>query len=131
MLKELVFLKDTSFKELPFDFKKLASLTKFMLRASLDAFIRLDAGLAKEVRETDNEVDTLHKNTYISVIQKVQEIPDQTEISIQCLSISRFLERIADYATNIAEDVIYLTSGKIVRHYEQTASPIKAPTKEI
>ena len=40
---------------------------------------RLDAGLAKEVRETDNEVDTLHKNTYISVIQKVQEIPDQTE----------------------------------------------------
>ena len=128
--KRTRFLKNTSFKELPFDFKKIASLTKFMLRASLDAFIRLDPDLAKEVRETDNEVDTLHRNTYISVIKKVQEVPDQIEISIQCLSISRFLERIADYSTNIAEDVIYLTSGKIVRHYEQTTPPIKTSIKK-
>ena len=127
--KRTRFLKGTSFKELPFDFKKIASLTKFMLRASLDAFIRLDADLAREVCETDNEVDTLHKSTYVSVIKKVQEIPDQIEISIQCLSISRFLERIADYATNIAEDVIYLTSGKIVRHYDQTSSTVNINTE--
>ena len=126
--KRTRFLKNTSFKELPFDFKKITTLTKFMLRASLDAFIRLDADLAKEVCETDNEVDILHKNTYVSVIKKVQETPDQIETSIQCLSISRFLERIADYATNIAEDVIYLTSGKIVRHYEQTNTSTEKST---
>ena len=127
--KRTHFLTDISFKKLPFDFKKIASLTTFMLRGSLDAFIRLDADLAKEVCETDNEVDVLHKNTYISVIKKVQEIPDQIETSIQCLSISRFLERIADYATNIAEDVIYLTSGKIVRHYDQTSSTVNINTE--
>ncbi len=128
--KRALFLKNTSFKELPFDFKKITSLTKFMLRASLDSFIRLDTQLAEEVCRTDSEVDTLHKNTYINVIEKVQKVPDQTEFSIQCLSISRFLERIADYTTNIAEDVIYLTSGKIVRHYEQITSSINTPKKK-
>ena len=127
--KRTRFLKYTSFKELPFDFKKITTLTKFMLRASLDAFIRLDTDLAEEVCKTDNEVDILHKNTYITVIKKLQEAPDQTETLIQCLSMSRFLERIADYTTNIAEDVIYLTSGKIVRHYEQVTPPVNTTEK--
>ena len=128
--KRTRFLKDTSFKELPFDFKKITSLTKFMLRASLDAFIRLDTDLAEEVCRTDNEVDVLHRNTYVSVIKEVQETPEQIETLIQCLSISRFLERIADYTTNIAEDVIYLTSGKIVRHYEQITPAIDTTKKK-
>ena len=124
--KRVRFLKDTRIKNLPFDFQNITSLTKFMLRASLDAFIRLDTNLAEEVCKTDNEVDKLHKNTYKNVIKKIQESPHQTQILIQCLSISRYLERIADYTTNIAEDVIYLTDGKIVRHHDHeqiTSSP--------
>lgn len=101
---------------LPFDFQKITSLTKFMLRACLDAFIRLDVSLAEEVCKTDDEVDRLHKDTYKNVAKRMQSEPHQAEALIQCLSISRHLERIADYATNIAEDVIYLTEGKIVRH---------------
>ena len=131
--KRVRFLKDTHIKNLPFDFQKITSLTKFMLRASLDAFIRLDTNLAEEVCKTDNEVDILHKNTYVSVIQKIQENPHQTQVLIQCLSISRYLERIADYTTNIAEDVIYITDGKIVRHHEheQVASSSTISTPEV
>ena len=119
--KRTRFLIKADIKNLPFDFEKITSLTKFMLRASLDAFIRLDSKLAEEVCKTDDEVDALHKNTYKNVAKKIQENPQQADILIHCLSISRHLERIADYATNIAEDVIYLTDGKIVRH-EQGAS---------
>ena len=109
-------LKTVQVNDLPFDFQNITGLIKFMLRASLDAFIRSDATLAEEVCKTDNEVDKLHRNTYKSVIEKIKQQPEQAEVLIQCLSISRHLERIADYTTNIAEDVIYLTDGKIVRH---------------
>jgi phosphate transport system protein len=100
----------------PFDFTHMAQKSRSMLTRSIDSLIRMDTVLAHEVCLADDEVDELNRDAYTQVYRLIKEQPENVEILINYISVSRHLERIADYATNIAEDVIYLVEGKIIRH---------------
>lgn len=99
-----------------FDFPNMAEKVQTMLRQSLDALINLDSKLAQEVCDADDEVDRLNKVMHEKIQKKIQENVQNLRSYMQLLSMCRYLERIADHATNIAEDVIYMFAGKIVRH---------------
>jgi phosphate transport system protein len=87
-----------------------------MLKKCIDSFITLDAKRALEVCAADDEVDELYRDMYDKVKTGINQNPDKIDEYLQVLSISRHLERIADHATNISEDVIYMIEGDIVRH---------------
>lgn len=102
--------------EIPFDLPVMVEKTVRMLKQSLDALVGLDVGLARIVRAGDDEVDAINREAFDQVQRRVLENPGQMERLMHVLSIARHLERIADLATNIAEDVIYMVEGEIVRH---------------
>jgi phosphate transport system protein len=99
-----------------FNFSQMAEMAQAMLHKSLDALVNLDAKLAREVCAEDDEVDAMNRQTYLQVQDGIRRHPERMESLIHLLSVSRHLERIADHATNIAEDVIYMCEGEIVRH---------------
>lgn len=101
---------------IPFDFAGMANRVKMMLRKSLDSLVNTDLGMAFEVWKADDEVDSINREMYSQVAKYIQQEPDQIHCFLQLLSVGRQLERIADHATNIAEDVIYMIKGDIVRH---------------
>lgn len=100
----------------PQELLTLAEHALDMVTRSIDAFIDLDTALARSVCERDREVDRLNKRMYSVVRERILADSSQTEKLINYLSISRYLERIADLATNIAEDVVYIQEGRIIRH---------------
>ena len=110
------FLANQSPVETPFDFETMAEKVQTMLRKSIDALVNIDCSLAHEVCKMDDEVDAINRQMYDLVKQEILKKPDHIESLIHLLSVSRHLERIGDHATNIAEDVIYMAEGKIVRH---------------
>jgi len=99
-----------------FNFHLMASRAQTMLATSLDALVRIDSSLARQVMASDDEVDEMNRDMYIQIQNAIRKFPDDIEPLIHLLSVSRHLERIADLATNIAEDVIYLSEAQIVRH---------------
>ncbi len=100
----------------PFDFDDMAAKASKMLKNSIDALINSDPELAIKVCEADDEVDAINRDVYTQVKAAIKKHPEHLDALINLLSVSRHLERIADHATNIAEDVIYLVKGDIVRH---------------
>lgn len=102
--------------DIPFDFAGMAESAQQMLRESLDALVNLDGRLARRVSAEDAEVDRINRDMYAQVKDGIRSHPDHLDSLIHLLSVSRHLERIADHATNIAEDVIYMIEGVIVRH---------------
>jgi phosphate transport system protein len=100
----------------PFEYFAMAQKAQVMLRKSLDALMNQDANLAYEVCKTDDEVDKMKKDLQSIFAKEVVEKSSETEPLIDLFLISRHLERIADHATNIAEDVIYMVTGQIPRH---------------
>ncbi|MGH2575515.1 MAG: phosphate signaling complex protein PhoU [Ignavibacteria bacterium] len=105
------------------DFVNLAEKTQVMVKKSLDALINTDVKMAKEVCEADDEVDDLTKDLVKKTIKEIEKNPKRTEDYFNIRSISKNLERIADSATNIAEDVVYLCSGEIIRHHADEFHP--------
>jgi phosphate transport system protein len=105
--------------DFPFDFITMAKQARTMLKKSLDAFIDLDEELASEVCQADDAIDDIHADMFAKIGHGLQERPDKIEELLEYMSISRYLERIGDHATNIAEDVIYLCRGEIVRHSQE------------
>ena len=103
-------------KDVPFDFDTMTEKTQSMLHRSLDALVNMDSKLAYEVCAADDEIDQMNHQMFLKVQDEIREHPEQTESLIHLLSASRHLERVADHATNIAEDVIYMIEGRIVRH---------------
>ncbi|MBU0698437.1 MAG: phosphate signaling complex protein PhoU [Proteobacteria bacterium] len=99
-----------------FDFSVMVEKTQAMLKSSLDAFVNMDTDLAVKVCIMDDEVDEINGEVHRLVKGAIRDNPEQGEHLINLLLISRHLERIADHATNIAEEVIYLIQGEIVRH---------------
>lgn len=87
-----------------------------MLRDSLDSLLRLEIEPARRVLKEDDEIDEMHRSLYTIVEERAQQNPDHLRRLIQMLSVSRYFERIADAATNIAEDVVFLVEGEVVRH---------------
>ncbi len=99
-----------------FDYSLMAEKAEAMLRMSLDALVYLDDDLAFKVLLLDDEVDAINKEAYNLIKRAISENPDNVSYLINLLLISRHLERLADHATNIAEEVIYMIEGEIVRH---------------
>jgi phosphate transport system protein len=119
-----VYLSSKERVAAPFDFDKMSAKAQTMLRNSLDALVNLNAGLALSVLLADDEVDAINRQMYHQVQEGIRQHPEHIEQLIHLLSVSRHLERVADHATNIAEDVVYLVRGDIVRHRtEQFGSP--------
>lgn len=100
----------------PFDLPRMAGDVETMLSTSLTALIDSDSSLAYTILKLDDTIDEMNRHTFANVQTAIMASPEKTQCFIQYLSISRNLERIADLATNIAEDVIYMIEGKIVRH---------------
>jgi phosphate transport system protein len=110
------FLATQPKPDISFDFVGMARAAQSMLTKSLDALVNLSIELAQEVCASDDAIDAMNREMYIKVQQAILAHPEQMESLIHMLSAARHLERIADHATNIAEDVIYMIEGQIVRH---------------
>jgi phosphate transport system protein len=98
------------------DIPIMSQLTQKMLRDSLDAFVRKDVALARQVIDADNRVDGLKNQIFRELLTFMMEDPRTIPRAIRLILVSRHLERIADHTTNIAEMVVYLVEGKDIRH---------------
>ena len=116
MAERTLFLCTREPIPIPFDLTGMHRKALAMLGRSLDALMKMDASLAHQVRASDEEVDEMNREMYAKVSESARQDPEHIEILLSYLSASRHLERIADHATNIAEEVIYLIEGEIVRH---------------
>lgn len=108
---------------IPFDFKKMTEKAQWMLKSSIDALVSSDPEGAWAVIAADDLVDGMNREMYSLVQERIRENVDEMNSLIHMLSISRHLERVADQATNIAEDVIYMVEGEIVRHRVEQYMP--------
>jgi len=98
------------------DLPRMADRAQRMVKESLDAFVARDTALARQVCGEDAEVDALKEQIFRELLTFMMEDPRTIPRAIRVILISRFMERVADHATNIAEMVIYLVEGKMVRH---------------
>ena len=114
--ERVVFLASQKPASVSFDFHLMAQKAQSMLKKALDALVNVDPHLARQVLIDDDEVDAMNREMYIQVQDAIRKNVDDLEPLIHLLSISRHLERVADQATNVAEDVIYMAQGEIVRH---------------
>lgn len=104
------------------DLSKMVDEAKWMLRNAIDAFVKGDEQLAKEICLRDDAVDALKNKVFRDVLQKIKEDVTAVEQGLNLILIARNLERIGDHATNIAEDVIFTISGRDVRHSQSSTS---------
>lgn len=95
---------------------EMALKVESMLSRSIDSLVNLDVPLAHRIRAEDDEVDELNRNMYAKVKDELVAHPQDINCLLHTLSVGRHLERMADHATNIAEDVVYLVEAEIVRH---------------
>lgn len=102
--------------DIPFNHSLMAEKSESMLKKSLDALVNMDVDLALRVCTLDNDVDNMLNEAYDVVKHAIGKHPDRVSYLINLFLVSRHLERIADHATNIAEEVIYLIEGEIIRH---------------
>lgn len=103
--------------EIPDKLERMSIDATDMVHDALDAFVEQDVDAARAVCRRDEEIDTLNRQVINELYETMQARPDQIEPALHLFSISRHVERIADCATNIAEDVIYLVEGEIARHH--------------
>ena len=109
-------MKAFSLADLPIDIPRMADLATDMVRRALQSFVEGDAHAAQEVLALDDAVDSLNRNAYYALLNVMREQPYLTPQALNALVIARALERVADHATNIAEDVIFWVRGADVRH---------------
>lgn len=101
------------------DIPRMADIAKGMVRDSLDAFVESDAAKAREIVLRDDEVDALKDQVFREVLTYMISDPKTIQVGLQLILVARHLERIADHATNIAEDVVYLVEAKDIRHHAE------------
>lgn len=102
--------------DVPESFQSMVGNVQAMVRESLNALVQMDAAAARHVCEVDDEVDRINRDMFTHMYNLMKRDPGNIEPAINTLSVSRNLERIADLATNIAEDVVFLIEGEIIRH---------------
>jgi phosphate transport system protein len=102
--------------ELPPEIRTMAMQAQDMVKQCLDAVVNSDPSLARLVREEDDTVDAARQQVRRKILQGIKEQPERVESLLRVNSVSKHIERIADMATNVAEDVIYMVEGDIVRH---------------
>ena len=106
------------------DIPHIAGLAQGMVRKALDAFVNRDAELARSVLASDDAVDNMRTASYHELISFMEKNPQQISQALYLLSVVRNLERIADHATNIAEDVLFLVKGIDVRHHNEERTTV-------
>jgi phosphate transport system protein len=102
--------------DLPAEIRSMAMQAQEMVKQCLDAVVRGDPALARQVREEDDAVDAARQRVQRRVMAGIKADPENAESLLRINSVSKHIERIADMATNIAEDVVYMVEGDIVRH---------------
>jgi phosphate transport system protein len=116
--RTLALMREPIPKELA-DIPLMATLAQSMIRKSLDAFVRKDAELARSILTSDDAIDQLRDSVYEQLISLMEQDPSSVRQCINLMFIGRALERLADHATNIAEDVLFLVEGVEVRHHAE------------
>ena len=114
--KRVAYIAKADPIDVPIDFRGMAAQAQQMVKESLDALVNADANLARKVRIEDDGVDDARQRIRQQVLQGIRRSPEKTEYLLKLNSVSKHLERLADMATNVAEDVIYMVEGEIVRH---------------
>ena len=114
--RSLESFKEPSLKPL-IDIPSLAEWAQGMLKDSVDAFVRYDAPMARSVCERDDPVDQLDEQSFRGLLTSMMQDHKTITRAVNLILVSRHLERIADHATNIAEDVIYFVEGKTIKHH--------------
>ena len=115
---------------------EMARLAREMLSDALEAFIRGDSASAREVCRRDDRVDALHDSVFRIMLTHMMEEPQTIGAGVEVFLVSRNLERVADLATNIAEDVVFLVEGKSIKHHAEnreealTSSDAASPEAE-
>ncbi|HEY4611947.1 MAG TPA: phosphate signaling complex protein PhoU [Bacteroidota bacterium] len=110
LLENADFVKNTSIS-------LMAMGARGMVKDAIDSFVNNDPRLAKQVLESDDHIDNLDREIFDMMVGKMKESPKLIESAAHVLIISRHIERLADHATNIAEDVIFLVNAKIIKHH--------------
>src|SRR5689334_7533834 len=108
---------------------EMAKRAREMLGDAIDAFIRADGSLGRAVCKRDDEVDALEESTFRVLLTHMMESATTISPSLQLLLVSRNLERVADLATNIGEDAVYLAEGKQIKHHFEERAAAKAPPR--
>jgi phosphate transport system protein len=118
-------MEQMSAADLPVDIPRMAALATDMVRKSLQAFIEADADMARLVLTQDEAVDAMNRAAYKALTKVMEEQSYLAPLALNALMISRSLERVADHATNMAEDVIFWVQGADVRHPKAVAKVAK------
>jgi phosphate transport system protein len=105
---------------------EMARLARRMLADALDAFVRADAQAGRAVCQRDDQVDSLHDSVFRILLTHMMETPHIISAAMELFLVSRNLERVADLATNVAEDVVFLVEGKSIKHHAGGAEPAKS-----
>lgn len=109
-------IRDHEAVAIPPQIHEMGVIARAMLRDSLNALVDQDTALARKVLRDDEEVDVRHKEIYGVLQGRMKSDPQQVDTCVPLMSVSRYLERIADMATNIAEDVVFIVDGEVIRH---------------
>lgn len=118
--EEVIYLLDRPRVVVPPEIEEMVKITSGMLNDALACFIRQENELAREVVTRDDRVDDLHQSVFRILLTHMMENPRNIGPGMDMLLVSRNLERIADLATNVAEDVVYLVEGKMIKHHAET-----------
>jgi phosphate transport system protein len=116
--RTLDLLKSPQLKPL-IDIPRMALVVQEMVRDALKAFVDGDEALAREVCRRDDEVDRLNDQIFRELLTYMMEDPTTISRAVDLILVGRHLERIADHATNIGEDVIYMAEGRVIKHHRQ------------
>jgi phosphate transport system protein len=102
----------------------MARRAREMLGDALDAFVRADGALGREVCRRDDQVDALHEAVFRILLTHMMADPRTINASLELLSVSRNLERVADLATNIGEDAVFVAEGKTIKHHAESPEKV-------
>jgi len=98
---------------------EMSSIAREMVKRAIDSFVNNDPELAREILPKDDLVDNLNRDIFNYLVQEMKMDPEIIEPAAHIIVLSRHLERLADHATNISEDVVYLVDAKIVKHHAE------------
>lgn len=111
----------------PPEIADMARRSRRMLSDALDAVVRLDGALGRDVCKRDDQVDELHESVFRILLTHMMEDPATISAALELLLVSRNLERVADLATNVAEDAVYLAEGKTIKHHLEDRGDVSVP----
>jgi phosphate transport system protein len=114
--RTMSLLTEPEVADIPVDIGRMTATVLTMLRRALESFLSAKAEVAQAVLEMDNIVDRMKDEAFVVLVQRMKEHPDRAQVYLDVLLITRNLERVADHATNISEDVIFWVRGADVRH---------------